>query len=172
MPTVCWQISLPGYVLHKLPLRKLISFLSMDSLFKNYKHIYYINMVISSVQSFSHVWLFATTWTAVCQAFLSITNSWSFFKLMYIKKVMPSNHLNLCHPLLLLPSIFSAWGSFTRSQFFISDGQSIGVSASTSVLPMNIQYWFPLGLTGLNSLQSNGLWRVFSNACHWKASII
>ena len=58
---------------------------------------------------------------------------------------------------------FPASGSFPMSQFFASGGQSIGVLASASVLPMNIQYWFPLGLTGLISLQSKGLSRVFSN---------
>ena len=61
---------------------------------------------ISSVQSLSHVWLFATPWTAAHQASLSITNSWSLFKLVSIKSVMPSNHLILCHLLLLLPSNF------------------------------------------------------------------
>ena len=60
----------------------------------------------SSVQSLSHVQLFATSWTAVSQASLSITNSWSLLKLLSIKLVMPSNHLILFHPLLLLPSIF------------------------------------------------------------------
>ena len=89
-------------------------FLSMGSLFKNYKHISYINMVISSVQFLSHVWLFVTTWTAVCQASLSITNFRSLFKLMSIKKVMPSNHLILCHPLLLLPSIFLSIRVFSK----------------------------------------------------------
>ena len=61
---------------------------------------------VSSVQILSCVWLFATSWTAVCQTSLSITNSWSLLKLMSIELVMPSNHLILCHPLLLLPSIF------------------------------------------------------------------
>ena len=60
----------------------------------------------SSVQWLSPVRLFATPWTAVRQASLSITNSWCLFKLMYIESVTPSNHLILCHPLLLLPSIF------------------------------------------------------------------
>ena len=60
----------------------------------------------SSVQSLSHVQFVATPWTAACQASLSITNSWSLLKLMSIESVMPSNHLILCHPLLLLPSIF------------------------------------------------------------------
>ena len=75
----------------------------------------------------------------------------------------PSNHLILCHPLLLLPSIFPASGSFPRSQFFASGDQSIGVSASASVLPVNIQDQFPLGWTGLISLQYKGLSRDFSN---------
>ena len=92
-----------------------------------------------SVQSLSHVQLFATPWTAVCQASLSINNSQSLLKLISIESVMPSNHLILCRPLLLLPSIFPSIRSFPRSQFFTSGGQSIGVSASTSVLPMNIQ---------------------------------
>ena len=88
-----------------------------------------------------------TPWTAACQASLSITTSQSLLKLMSIKMVMPSNHLILCRSLLLLPSIFPSTGSFPGSQFFASGGQSIGVSASTSVLPMNIQDRFPLGLT-------------------------
>ena len=62
----------------------------------------------SSVQSLSRVWLFETPWIAACQASLSITNSQSLLKLVSIKSVMPSSHLNLCHPLLLLPSIFSS----------------------------------------------------------------
>ena len=172
----------------------------------------------SSVQSLCHVWLFVTPWTAACQASLSFTNSRSLLKLMSIELVMPSNHLILCCPLLLLPSIFpririfsnesvlcigegngnplqysclensmdwGAWwatvpglakswtrlsdftfpftlssclqsfpasGSFPMSQLFASGGQSIGVSASASVLPMNIQDWFPLGWTGWISI--------------------
>ena len=99
-----------------------------------------------SVQSLSRV-LFGTPWTAVHQASLSITNSRSLLKLMSIELVMPSNHLILCPPL-LLPSIFPSIRSFPMSQFFSSGGQSIGVSASASVLPMNIQDWSPLGWTG------------------------
>ena len=76
--------------------------------------------------------------------------------------VMPFNHLILCHPLLLLSSIFPSIRSFQMSQLFASGGQSIGVSASTSVLPMNTQDWSPLGWTGWISLLSKG-WRVFSN---------
>ena len=65
-----------------------------------------LKIPVSSVQSLSHVQLFATPWTAARQASLSITNSWSFFKLLCIESVMPSKHLILCLPLLLLPSIF------------------------------------------------------------------
>ena len=85
----------------------------------------------------------------------------SLLKFISIHSVIPFKHLILCRPLLLLPSIFP--GSFPTSQLFASGGQSIGVSASASVLPMNIQYWFPLGWTGWISLQSKGLSRVFSN---------
>ena len=116
---------------------------------------------IQSIQSFSHVQLFVNPWTAAWQASLSlIIISWSLLKLMSIELVIPSNHLILCQPLLLLPSIFPSIRVFPMSQFFKSGSQSIGVSAS--VLPMNIQDWFPLGLTGLISLQSKGLSRVFS----------
>ena len=70
-------------------------------------------------------------------------------KLLSIESMMPSNHLVLCHPLFLLPSIFPSIRAFPMSQLFISDGQSIGASVSASALPMYIQGWFPLGLTGL-----------------------
>ena len=119
---------------------------------------------LSSVKSLSHVRLFEIPWTVAHQASLSITNSQSLLKLMSIELVMPSNHLILCCPLLLLPSVFpTASGSFSMSHFFASGGQSIGVSASASVLPVNIQDWFPLGLTGLISLKSEGLSRVLSS---------
>ena len=81
----------------------------------------------------------AIPWTPVCQASLSITNSRSMLKLMPIKLMMPSNHLILSCPFLLPPSIFPNIRSFPMSQLFTSGGQSIGVSASASVLPMNIQ---------------------------------
>ena len=117
----------------------------------------------SSVQSLSHVQLFSIPWTAASQASLSITNSRSLLKLMFIVSVMPSNHLILCCPLLLLSSIFPSIRVFPVSRFFASCGQSIGVSASASVLPMNIQDWFPLGWSGWISLQSKALSQVFSN---------
>ena len=122
-----------------------------------------VNSISQSVQSLSCVQLFATSRTVACQASLSITNSQSLLKLMSIESVMPSNHLILCRPLLSCPQSFPASGSFQMSQLFSSAGQSIGVSASASVLPMNIQGWFPLGWTGWISLQSKGLSRVFSN---------
>ena len=112
--------------------------------------------LFSSVHSLSRVRLFATPWTAASQASLSIANSWSLLRLMPIELVMPSNHLILCHPLLLLQS-FPASGSFPMSQYVASGGQSIGVSAWASVLPMNIQDWFPLGWPGWISLLSKGL---------------
>ena len=133
----------------------------METLYQNWVNYQRLHQTI---QLLSSVGLFATPWTVARQASLSITNSWSLLKLMSIESVMPSNHLLLCHPLILLPSIFPASGSFPMSQFFTSGGQSIGVSASTSVLSMDIQDWFPFGLTGWISLQSKGLSRVFSNS--------
>ena len=102
----------------------------------------------------------ATPWTATHQA-LSSTISWSLLKFMSLVLVVLSNHLILCCPLLLLPSIFPGIRVFS-SQFFASGGHNIGASASASVLPMHIQDWFLLGLTGLISLLSKGLSRVFS----------
>ena len=120
-----------------------------------------------SVQSLSHVRLFVTLCTGAHQASLSITNSWSLIKLTSIELVMPSNHFKLTSTELVLPSnhlilcrplfsrlqSFPAPGSFQTSQFFASDDQSFRVSASASVLPINIQDRFPLGLTGLISSQ-------------------
>ena len=103
---------------------------------------------------------FVIPWTAACQASLSFTISWSLLQIMSIESLILYNHLIFCCPL-LLPSIFPASESFPMSWHFTSGGQSIGVSAS--VLPLNIQDWFPLGLTGLISLLSKGLSRVFSN---------
>ena len=123
----------------------------------------------SSVQSLSCVWLFATPWTAACQASLSITNSQSstssrsLLKLMSIESVMHSTILFSVVPFTSHLQSFPASGSFQMSQFFASGGQSTGVSASTSVLPMNIQDWSPLGWTGWISLHPKGLSRVFFN---------
>ena len=126
--------------------------------------------LLSLVQSLSHVWLFATPWTAACQASLSTTNCQSLLRLISIESVMPSNHLILYHPLLVLHSFCLTSGSFKMSHFFTSCGQSIGVSASASVLLVNIQGWIPLGWTAWTSLLSKGLLSVFSNNTvqkHW-----
>ena len=92
-----------------------------------------------------------------------ITNSRSSLKLMSIESVMPSRHLILCHPLLLLPSIFPNIRVSSNESALHIRWPKYGVSALTSVLPMNTQDRFPLGWTGWISLQSKGLSRVFSN---------
>ena len=121
------------------------------------------------VQSLSRIWFFATPWTSARQASLSFTISWSLLKFMSIELVKLYNHLILCCSLLLLPSIFPSIRVFPVNQLVASGAQSIGASASASVLPMNIQDWLPLGLTGL-ILLSKGLSRVsFSTTVrkHW-----
>ena len=125
----------------------------------------FIKLSISSVQSLSRVWFFATSWTAAHQASLSNTNSRSLLKLMSIESVMPSNHLILCCPLLLPPWIFPSIRVFSNESVLCQSlgGQSIGVSALASVLPMHTQVWFPLEWTRWISLQSKGLSRGFSN---------
>ena len=99
-------------------------------------------MTIVVVQSLSRVWLFATPWTAACQASLSFTISRSLLNLMSIESMMTSNHLILCHPFSSCPQSFPASGSFPVSRLLTSGGHSIGASAS--VLPINIQGWFPI----------------------------
>ena len=89
-------------------------------------------------------------------------------KLLFMELVMSFNHLILCCPLSSCLQSLPASGSFPMSQLFASGGQSIGTSASVLLLPMNIQGWFPLALTGLLSLQSKGLSRVFSSTTVWK----
>ena len=118
-----------------------------------------------AVQLLSHIWLFVTPWTAACQASLSFTISPNLLKYMSIELVMLSKHLILISSCL---QSFPAPGSFPVSQFFPSGGQSIGVLASASVLPVNIQDWFPLGFTGLISLLSKGLSRVFCSTTVWR----
>ena len=118
---------------------------------------------VSSVQSLSHVWFFGTPWIAALQASLSITNSRSLLNSCPLSR--------WCHPVISssvvpfssCPQSLPASGSFPMSQLFAWGGQSIGISASASVLPMNTQDWSPLGWTGCISLQSKGLSRVFSN---------
>ena len=117
----------------------------------------------SSVQSLSHVQLFANPWTAAHQASLSITNSWSPPKPMSVESVMPSNHLILCRPILLLPSIPPSIRVFPMCQFLARGGQNPGVSALASFFPKKSQGWSPSEWTGWISLQSKGLSRLFSN---------
>ena len=112
-----------------------------------------VQWLVVVVRSLSHVLLFATPWSAACQAFLSFTVSWSLLELMFIELVMPSNHLILCCPLFPLPSVFPSIRVFSNESVFASGGQIIETSASASVLPINIQGWFSLGLTGLILLQ-------------------
>ena len=112
---------------------------------------------VSSVQSLCCVQLFATPWTVARQASMSITNFWSLLKLVSI------NNLILCRPFLLLPSVLPNIRVFSNESVLHIRFPNIGASASASVLPMNIQDWFPLGLTGLIALQSKGLSKVFSN---------
>ena len=117
----------------------------------------------SSVQSLSHVWLFATPWITACKASLSNTNSWSPPKLMSIESVMPSNHLILWHPLLFLPSILPNIRVFSNESALRIRWPKYW-SFSFNIRPsMNTQDWYPLGWTGWISLQSKGLSRVFSN---------
>ena len=143
----------------------------LESYFEFMK-IYYLSSCKNCYQfsSLSYVRLFATLWTAAHQASLSITNSLSPPKPMSIELVMPCNYLILCRPFLLLPSIFPSIRVFSKSQLFTSGGQNIGASASTSIPPMNLQDWLSFGLTGLISLQSKGLSRVFFHITlqkHW-----
>ena len=128
-----------------------------------------VNFVV--VQSLSHVWLFATPWTAACQASLFFIISWSLLKLMFIESVMPFNHLILCHPLLLLPFVFPSIRVFSMSQLFKSGGQSIGTSALASFLPMNIQDWFSLGLIYLHWWIRIIKSRVFK-ICLWTRTLV
>ena len=125
------------------------------------------------IHSNQQVWTFCCSITQSCPTLwdpmdsdtpdfpLSFTISQNLLKLLSTELMMPSSHLVLCHPLLLLPSVSPSIRVFPMYWLFASDGQSIGASASTSILPMNIQVWFLLGLTGLISLLSKRLSRVF-----------
>ena len=113
------------------------------------------------VHLLSHAQLLATPWTAACQASLFFMISQSLLRLISIEPVMQSNHLILVTPFSSCLQSFPVSGSFPMSQFFASCGHIIGVSASASVLPVNNQDWFPLGWTGMISLLSKGLLRVF-----------
>ena len=100
-----------AYIFNAWEISKNVDFLECFNL---NEYQFYVDIVTSSVQSLSHVWLFETPWTVAHQASLSITNSWSLLKLMYLASGMPSNHLILCHPHLLLPSIFPSIRIFSN----------------------------------------------------------
>ena len=106
-------------------------------------------VVVVVVEFLSHARFFVTPRTAACQALLSPTISWSLLKFMSIATAMLSNHLILCHPVSFCLQSFPASESFPVIWLFTSGGQRIGASASASVLSVNIQSWFPSGLTGL-----------------------
>jgi len=121
--------------------------------------------IVVVVQLLSHVWFFAPPWAIACQAPLFLTVSWSLLIFMSTELVMLSNHIILCippaYPFAFNPSQHQ--GYFPMSQLFASGGQSTRASASASVLPVNIEDWFPLGLTGLISLLSLvGLFKLFT----------
>ena len=126
----------------------------------------------SSVQSLSHVRLFATPWTAAHQASLSITNSQSLLKLMSIKLVMPSNHLLLCHPLLLLPSIFPTIRVFSNESVLLIRWPSIGLSASGSVLPIKYSGPISFRIDWLDLLAVQGIPKNLLQHHNSKASIL
>ena len=127
-----------------------------------YSTIHHLNQ-FSSVQSLSCVWLFATQWTAACQASLSITNAQSPLKPMSIESVMPSNHLILCRPLHLLPPIPPSIRVFSNESTLRMRWPKYWSFSFSISLSMNTQDWSPLGWTGWISLQSKGLLRVFSH---------
>ena len=142
----------------------------MDELYVNYiiisiKSLFFFltGKLLPSVQSLSRVRLFATPWITARQASLSITNSQSSPKLMYIVSVMPSSHLILCRPLLLLPPIPPSIRVFSNESSLHMRWPKYWSFSFSIVLPMNTQDWPPLGWTGWISLQSKGLSRVFSN---------
>ena len=157
-----------------LPIQIILNLIIYNPKIKTYIHkitrktMTYLFMKIKSVQSLSRVWLFATPWMAARQPPCP----------SQIPRVHPNSCplSQWCHPAISSSVIpfssclqsFTTSGSFQMSQLFTSGRQNIGASASTSVLPMNTQDWFPLGWTGCISLQSKGLSRVFSNTTVWK----
>ena len=163
-PTLSWSLLVGPYVLLILQVVYTILWPVLNLNFKKKStQICFLSNIISlsSVQSHSHVQFYATPWTAAHHASLSITNSRNPPKPMSVVSVTPSNHLSLCSPL-LLPSIFPSIGVFSVELLLCIKWPKY--SASVLVLPMNIQGWLPFGLTGLISLQSKALSRVFSRS--------
>ena len=123
--------------------------------------------LVSLVVQLICIQLFATQWTEAGMAPLSFTIIWNLLKLMSIASLMLSSHLIYCHLLLLSLSVFPSIKVFYNELVFTSGGQSI--EASASVLQMNMQGWFPLGLTDLISLMSKGQTLEFSPATEFKS---
>ena len=115
-----------------------------------------LTVFVVVVQSVSHVWLFATPWTAHARHSYPSPSPWSLLKLMSIELVMPSNYVIICHLLLLLLLIFPSIRFFSNESTLRIRWASIGDSASASVLPVNIQDWFSLGLTGWSPCSPRG----------------
>ena len=125
------------------------------------QYLLFSNPVVA--ESLSYVQLFATPWTAACRVPLSFTVSPSLLKFTSMNQWCYLTISSSVIPFFSCPQSLQASGSFPVSQLFASSGQSIGTSVSASILPMNIQGWFPLGLTSLISLLSKGLSKVFSS---------
>ena len=127
------------------------------------------NIVV--VQLLSLVQLFVSPWTAAHYASVSFTISQSLIKFMSIESVMPSNHLILCRHLLFQPSIFPSIRVFSSESAHCINWLKYWSFSFRSVLPVNIQSWFPLGLIGLIFLLSKYLSRVFSSTTIWKHKV-
>ena len=151
----------PVSCVHGISQARILEWVSIP--FFSYLQSFPASVQFSSVQSLSHVRLFATPWIAAHQASLSITNSWSSFRLTSIQSVMPSSRLILFVPFSSCPQSLPASESFPMSQLFTWGGQSTGVSALASFPPKKSQGWSPSEWIGWISLQSKGLSRVFSN---------
>ena len=121
--------------------------------------------VVVVVQSLSHVQLFEIPWTAACQASLSFTSPGVCSNSYPLSWWCHTTISSYVAPFSSCPQSFQASGSFPVSWLFASDGQSTGASASASVLPMNIQGWFPLGLTGFNDTKWK-FWTLDSKFCY------
>ena len=153
----CVQLKKGSWIVSLYPVSLFESILELKLWF-NQDLIVFGLFIISSVQSLSCIQLFATPWTAARQASLSITKLPEFIQ----TRVYPAISSSVI-PFSSCPESLPASESFLMSQFFAWGGQTIGVSASASVLPMNTQDWSPLGWTGWISLQSNGLSRIICN---------